>query len=202
MFVRCCKELWKKLKRGKGLELEGVPCVKAGQGRPHWWDVSGAGPQGSERGSHGIRAALRAAKKTIEKVEVPDHLWETVPLKWVLISLSGFEVHFIIGSSRIVPPMKNYEVLYEFEVLQLFLQSHLYSLNICKLIPELLIQASYSHFSLIMVVTCSTVFKDTELTNTEPLLLQEMQSWVPTSLWSIHSLVLCVVSVYRLLLIH
>ena len=98
--------------------------------------------------------------------------------------------------------MKNYEVLYEFEVLQLFLQSHLYSLNICKLIPELLIQASYSHFSLIMVVTCSTVFKDTELTNTEPLLLQEMQSWVPTSLWSIHSLVLCVVSVYRLLLIH
>lgn len=90
MFVRCCKELWMKLKRGKGLELEGVWYVKAGQGRPHWWDVSGAGPQGSEGGCRGIRAAPRAAKKTVEKVEAPDHLWETVPLKWVMISLFRF----------------------------------------------------------------------------------------------------------------
>ena len=56
--------------------MRGLLCIKAGQGRPHDKMADEERPQRSEGRSPGIRAISEQQRKTVQKVEVLDHLWK------------------------------------------------------------------------------------------------------------------------------
>lgn len=113
MFVRCCKELWMKLK-GKGVELEGAVRGWPGKASPLMRCLRG-GTSGQWGRAPWHPCCPELTKKTVEGGGTRPSLRDRPPQMGLDISFRFWSPFYHEEFQDCVPPMKNCDMLYEFE---------------------------------------------------------------------------------------